>query len=33
MRVLYGDFEVVEYTYVDAAAAETRRQADIASKP
>jgi hypothetical protein len=33
MRVLYGDFEVVEYTYVDAAAAETRRQADLASRP
>ena len=32
LRVLYGDFEEVEYTYVDAAAAETRRQADVASK-
>jgi hypothetical protein len=32
MRVLYGDFEEVEYTYVDAAAAETRRQADLASR-
>ena len=32
MRVLYGDFEVVEYTYVDAAAAETRRQADLANR-
>ncbi len=29
LRILYGDFEEVEYTYVDAAAAETRRQADI----
>ena len=28
LRVLYGDFEKIEYTYVDAAAAETRRQAD-----
>ena len=26
LRVLYGDFEEVEYTYVDAAAAETRRK-------
>ncbi len=32
LRVLYGDFEQVEYTYVDAAAAETRRQADAAGK-
>ncbi len=30
LRILYGDFEEVEYTYVDAAAAETRRQADVA---
>ncbi len=30
LRILYGDFEQVEYTYVDAAAAETRRQADVA---
>ena len=30
LRVLYGDFEQVEYTYVDADAAETRRQADQA---
>ena len=29
LRVLYGDFEQVEYTYVDAAAAKTRRQADV----
>ncbi len=32
LRVLYGDFKKVEYTYVDAAAAETRRQADVADK-
>ena len=32
LRVLYGDFDEVEYTYVDAAAAETRRQADAAAK-
>ncbi len=32
LRVLYGDFKKVEYTYVDAAAAETRRQADVAGK-
>ncbi len=32
LRVLYGDFKEVEYTFVDAAAAETRRQADVASK-
>jgi hypothetical protein len=32
LRILYGDFEVVEYTYVDAAAVETRRQADVAAK-
>ena len=29
LRVLYCDFENVEYTYVDPAAAETRRQADM----
>ena len=29
LRVLYSDFEDVEYTYVDPAAAETRRQADM----
>jgi hypothetical protein len=29
LHVLYGDFEEVEYTYVDAAAAETRRQAGL----
>ncbi len=32
LRALYGDFEEVEYTYVDAAAAETRRQADLATR-
>ncbi len=32
LRVLYGDFKEVEYTFVNAAAAETRRQADVASK-
>ncbi len=32
LRILYGDFEQVEYTYVDAAAAETRRQADVAER-
>ncbi len=31
LRVLYGEFEQVEYTYVDPAAAETRRQADAAA--
>ena len=30
LRILYGDFEEVEYTYVNAAAAETRSQADLA---
>ena len=30
LRILYGDFEQVEYTYLDAAAAETRRPADVA---
>jgi hypothetical protein len=29
LRVLYGDFEEVEYTYVDAAVAKTRSQADL----
>lgn len=29
LHVLYGDFEEVEYTYVDVAAAETRRQAGL----
>ena len=29
LRILYGDFKKIEYTYVDAAAAETRRQADL----
>ena len=33
LRVLYGDFHEVEYTYVDAAAAETRRHADVAGNP
>ena len=33
LRALYGDFDEVEYTYVDAAAAETRRQADLATRP
>ncbi len=32
LRVLYGDFNEVEYTYVDAAAAKIRRQADVAGK-
>ncbi len=32
LRVLYGEFKEVEYTYVDAEAAETRRQADVAGK-
>ena len=32
LRVLYGDFKEVEYTYVDAAAAQTRRHADVAGK-
>ncbi len=32
LGILYGDFEEVEYTYVDAAAAETRRQADVAER-
>jgi hypothetical protein len=29
LRILYGNFEEVEYTYVDALAAQTRRQADL----
>ncbi len=29
LQVLYGDFKEVEYTYIDAAAAETRRQTDV----
>jgi hypothetical protein len=33
LRVLYGDYEKVEYTYVDPVAAETRRQADMAKAP
>ena len=32
LRILYGDFEEVEYTYVDAAAAKTRHQADLVNK-
>ena len=32
LRVLYGDFKAVEYTYVDAAAADTRRHADMPGK-
>ena len=32
LRVLFGDFKEVEYTYLDAAAAKTRRQADVAGK-
>ena len=32
LRALYGDFEEVEYTYVDAAVAKTRSQADLAGK-
>ena len=33
MRFLYGDFEEVELnTYIDAAAAASRRQADLASR-
>ena len=33
LRALYGDFEEVDYTYVDAAAAETRRQVDLSTRP
>ncbi len=29
LRVLYGDFEDIEYTFVDAAAADNRRQAGV----
>ena len=32
LRILYGDFEDVEYTYVNPAAAATRREADVAHK-
>ena len=32
LRILYGDFEEVDYTYVDAAAAEIRSQADLAGE-
>ena len=32
LRVLYGDFKEVEYTFLDAAAAETRLQVDFARK-
>ncbi len=32
LRVLYGDFEEVEYTYIDTAAAEARRQTDVTGK-
>ena len=32
LRILYGDFEEIELTYVDAAAAETRRFADVDSR-
>ena len=32
LRILYGDFEEIELTYVDAAAAETRRSADAGAK-
>ncbi len=32
LRILYGDFEEIEFTYVDAAAAETRRFADADSR-
>jgi hypothetical protein len=32
LRMLYGDFEEVEYTYVDAAAAKTRHQVELVSK-
>ena len=28
LRLIYGDFDEVVYTYVDAAPAKTRRQAD-----
>ena len=32
LRVLYGDFKAIEYTYLDAAAADTRRHADVTGK-
>ena len=32
LRILYGDFEEVEYTYVAAVAAKIRHQADLVSK-
>jgi hypothetical protein len=32
LRALYGDFEEVEYTYVDAAAVENRRQSNVLNK-
>ena len=32
LRALYGDFEEVEYTYLDAAAVETRRQFNVVDK-
>ena len=32
LRILYGDFEEIELTYVNAAAAETRRFADVDSR-
>ncbi len=32
LRIVYGDFEKTELTYVDANAAETRRQADLADE-
>ena len=30
LRILYGDFKEVDYTYLDAAAAKTRRNIDVA---
>ena len=32
LRILYGDFEEISYTYVDSAAAEIRSQADLAGE-
>jgi hypothetical protein len=32
LRALYGDFEEVKYTYVDAVAVEARRQTDVINK-
>ena len=32
LRVHYGDFKEVEYTYFDATVARTRRHADVAGK-